>query len=406
MADTVKTNLPAGEAPGEDWDPRSPAVLENQIAAYDEIRQRCPVAHSDYLHWSLFRHGDVVRVLGDHDTFSNVVSTHLSVPNGMDPPEHGRFRRIIEPFFADERIAAFEPDCREIAAGLVGRLPGDGEIELMDSFAHDFAMQIQCAFMGWPESLQQPMRHWARRNQQATLSGDRAATAAVATEFDGYIRDLLAERRAMGGKAPDDATTRLLNQRLDDRALTEEEIVSIIRNWTVGELATISASTGILAHYVAVHPDLQQALRTEPRKLPAAIDEILRMDAPLIANRRVTTCPVTLGGRRIAAGERVTILWASANRDEAVFGDPDEYRTDRDPADNLLYGAGIHVCPGAGLARLELRVLMEELLAGTDRIAPAPGGQAVRAVYPVGGFAVLPLHVTRPRRDAREKATD
>jgi cytochrome P450 len=79
--------------PQPDWDPRSPAVLDDQIAAYDQMRSRCPVAYSDYLHWSLFRHADVMRVLNDHDTFSNAVSSHLSVPNGMDPPEHTRYRR-------------------------------------------------------------------------------------------------------------------------------------------------------------------------------------------------------------------------------------------------------------------------------------------------------------------------
>jgi cytochrome P450 len=102
---------------------------------------------------------------------------------------------------------------------------------------------------------------------------------------------------------------------------------------------------------------------------------------------------VEIGGRKIAAGERLTLIWASANRDEAVFGDPDEFRLDRDPSQNLLYGAGIHVCPGAPLARLELRILMEELLARTRRIALVPGKPAVKAMYPASGFSALPLWV-------------
>ena len=90
-----------------DWNPRSENVLEDQIAAYDDMRHRCPVAHSEYLHWSLFRHADVVRALNDHETFSNVVSSHLSVPNGMDPPQHTGYRRLIEPYFNPQRMAAF-----------------------------------------------------------------------------------------------------------------------------------------------------------------------------------------------------------------------------------------------------------------------------------------------------------
>jgi cytochrome P450 len=190
---------------------------------------------------------------------------------------------------------------------------------------------------------------------------------------------------------PDDITTGLLRQRIGGRPLSQEEIVSILRNWTVGELGTITACVGILAHYLAQKPQLQRQLREEPGLLPAAIDEILRLHAPLISNRRVTTKPVEIGGRRIPAGERVTLIWASANRDEAVFGDPDEFRLDRDPDENLLYGRGIHVCPGAQLARLELRVVMEELLKGTSEIAPAPGRQPVLAIYPASGFSALPL---------------
>jgi len=96
----------------------------------------------------------------------------------------------------------------------------------------------------------------------------------------------------------------------------------------------------------------------------------------------------------LAGGDRVTVIWASANRDEAVFGVPDEFRLDRDPTTNVRYGAGIHVCPGAPLARLELRVLVEELLARTSHVALAPGAVPVRATHPAGGFASLPPTIT------------
>lgn len=179
--------------------------------------------------------------------------------------------------------------------------------------------------------------------------------------------------------------------------MTDDELVSLLRNWTVGELSTISASVGILAHYLAAHPPIQQRLRDDPSLIGAANDEILRIHAPLIANRRVTTKATDVGGRHIGAGDRVTVLWASANRDDAGFGDPDEFRLDRDPADNQLYGRGIHVCPGAPLARLELRVLVEELLARTTDLTLAPHVAPVRAHYPGGGFATLQLLLRRPR---------
>ncbi|MCX4188522.1 cytochrome P450, partial [Methylophaga sp. OBS4] len=146
----------------QDWDPRATSVLENQLAAYDEMRTRGPVAYSDYMQWSLFRHEDVKRVLEDHDTFSNVASWHLSVPNAMDPPEHTRFRRIIDPYFDPEAMAEFEPKCRAIAENIAARLSHEGEIEAMSLLGQDFALEIQCAFMGWPASLYEPLRMWTR----------------------------------------------------------------------------------------------------------------------------------------------------------------------------------------------------------------------------------------------------
>jgi cytochrome P450 len=364
------------------------------VAAYDDMRAHCPVARSDFLGWSLFRHDDVCRVLADRGTFSNAVSARLTVPNGMDPPEHTEFRRINDPYFAPEVMDAFEPACREIAVGLIAELPREGGTELMGDLAQVFALRVQSAFLGWPADLEEPLRRWTRRNHAATLSRDPEAIAEVAIEFDGYIRDLLAVRREAGPAAPDDLTTRLLHERVMDRPMTDDELVSLLRNWTVGELSTIAASVGILAHFLAVHSDVQKQLRAGPALIPAANDEILRIHAPLISNRRVATREVEVGGRVVARGDRVTVFWASANRDEAVFGDPDEFRLDRDPSLNLLYGAGIHVCPGAPLARLELRVLVEELLARTEDIGLAPGSVPIRAAYPAGGFTSLPLIVS------------
>jgi cytochrome P450 len=379
-------------APEQDWNPASSEARENQIAAYDGVRRRCPVAYSDALHWSLLGHAEVMRALLDHETFSNAVSAHPAVPNGMDPPEHTRFRRIVDRYFDADAMAAFEPTCRRIAETMAGRLR-TGELDLMPTVAEDFALEAQCSFMGWPAALHEPLRQWTRRNAEATRARHPEATAGVARVFAGYVGEQLDARRAAGDAAPDDPTTRLLAERVDGRPLTDPEIVSIVRNWTVGELGTIAASIGIVIHYLAERPTLQDALRADPAGLPEAIDEILRIHAPLIANRRIATRPVEIGGRRIDAGERVTLIWASANRDEAVFGDPDAFEPERNADKNLLYGAGIHVCPGAPLARLGLRLIIEALLRRTRTIRLAPDKPAVRAHYPSSGFSALPLSV-------------
>lgn len=384
------------ENPHFDWDPRSEDVLKDQIASYDAMRRSCPVAHSAYGYTSVFRHADVLRILNDHDTFSSAVSRFPSVPNGMDPPQHTAFRELIESYFDQDHIAAFAPACRDIARRLVQALPHNEPVEWVSKFAQIFALEVQCAWLGWPDTLHEPLRHWTLKNHAATLSRDQKAQSAVAQEFDGYIKDLLTARRTAGASAPDDITTHLLNNTSLGRPLTEEEIISILRNWTVGELGTIAASIGIIVHYLAVQPELQQRLRTEPHLIPAANDEILRMHAPLIMNRRVTTREVELGGRTLPAGTRLALIWASANRDEAVFGDPDEFRLDRDPELNLLYGAGIHICPGAALARLELNTVMEELLAGTRWLSLSAQHEPVKAFYPGSGFSSLFIQMTQP----------
>ncbi len=378
-----------------DWNPRTDEVLDDQIRAYDTMRSQCPVAWSDYQHWTLFRHGDVMRVLEDHQTFSSAASNHLSVPNGMDPPEHTPYRQIIEPYFSEQAMNEFEPTCRDIARSLVNSLPEGQPFDVVENFSRVFALQIQCAFMGWPDSLHEPLREWVLKNHQATLAQDRQVLAEVAHEFDGHIHDLLETRRRAGTNASGDVTTSLMEETVNGRTMTDEELTSLLRNWTVGELGTISSSVSILLSYLAEHPDLRQSLANDTRALPDAIDEILRIDAPLMSNRRVTTREVNMGGRTIPAGEKITILWASANRDEKVFGNPDAFCPQRNRDQNLLYGAGIHVCPGAPLARMELRVLMEEFLSAVGTLEPAPDDQPGRATFPTGGFSYLPMLIEK-----------
>ncbi len=371
-----------------DWDPRSETVQRDPLSAYDRMREVSPVAYSAFLGWSLFRHADVLRVLHDPATFSNEVSRHVSVPNGMDPPRHTPFRQLIEPYFSASRLTAFEPVCRGIADELLASVRGAGIVEWMDQVAMHFAVRVQCALLNWPPSMHEALRTWMGANHAAVFAEDREQLAHLAREFVEAIHSVIHNRSA----AADDITGELIREQVRGRPLHERELVSILRNWTAGEVGTISASVGILIRYLAAFPKIQQRLRSEPQRLPYAIDEILRIEGPLVSNRRVNTQPVELHGRQIEAGQRITIIWPAANRDGRVFDQPTRFRWDRDQSQSLLYGSGIHVCPGAPLARLELRVLMEQLLASTDWVEP--GTDAARpATYPAGGYVRVPLCV-------------
>lgn len=371
-----------------DWNPRSDAVQRDPLGAYDRMRETCAIAYSDPLGWSLFRYDDVLHVLRNPAVFSNEVSRHISVPNGMDPPRHTIYRRLIEPYFSQTHMAAFEPICRAVADELLDSVRSDRTVECMNRVATHFAVRAQCAFLDWPRSLHEVLRTWMLENQAAVFAENREKLARLAREFSSAIRSIVHGR----SDTANDITARLMREQVHGRPLEEDELVSILRNWTAGEVGTLSAAVGILLRYLAEHPGLQQRLRDEPHRLPYAIDEILRIEGPLISNRRVNIQPVEFHGRRIAKGQRITIIWPAANRDARVFDEPISFRWDRDQSKNLLYGAGIHVCPGAPLARLELRVLLEQLLSATDRLdltadPPRP------ANYPVGGYACIPLSI-------------
>ena len=289
-----------------DWDPRAPSVLQDQSAAYDELRSKCPVAHSDFLHWSLFRHQDVVRVIEDHETFSNVTSTHLSVPNGMDPPEHTEYRRAIEPCFDGELVRAFKPVCRHIAVELLEVALTHQSFDYIEAFALPFSLRAQCAFLGWPDDCTDLIRAWTKKNQDSTLAGDRAVMADIAREFTSHIHKLLNTRGSESNNRVNDVTARLMNAQVNGRLLNDEEIVSVLRNWTVGEVASLSSAIGTVAHHLAVDPGLQRRLRSDPSLIPVAIDEILRICSPLVANKRVAIRDVEIGNRKIVAGERIS----------------------------------------------------------------------------------------------------
>lgn len=375
------------------WNPRDTAVLMDQRAAYDEMREQCPVAHSELLGWSLFAQDDVVRAVSDPGTYSSETKRQ-PIPNGMDPPEHGIYRTPLEPFFSAERMTAFEPRSREIASNLLDPAVERGAIEAIDDFVNPFAHQALCAFMGWPVEDWNRISGWTHGNQEAAFWQDRDAGADLAREFATYVNAMLDERRA--NTSTDDLMSELLHTTIHDEPLSHEQIVSALRTWTAGH-GTVAAALGIVIRYLADHVDLQDRLRAEPTLVDHAIGEILRTDGPLVANNRITTRDVEIGGRTIGSGERISLMWISANRDPAANAQPDRVDLHRDSATNLLFGSGIHRCLGEPLARLNLRVGVSELLRRTARFELAAVEEPARHHYPSNGLSTLPVRLMPAR---------
>ena len=371
-----------------DWDPRDPAILRDQRAAYDRLRTSCPVAYSDFLGWSLFEHADVRAVLDDPDTFSSA-SRHLAIPNGIDPPQHTVYRAALEPFFDRDQMAAFAPRGRALAQDLAERSVIRRGLDFIHEFAEPFALRSGCLFLGWSENVWVDLQGWTHGNQQAALSRDREASQRLATELAQRVTEEIQLRRTRPGN---DLMTRLMETQIEGKSFTDDELVSILRNWIAGH-GTVAAGLGILVFELASDRKLQQRLRDDPGAIPAAVDEILRVDDPLVANRRTTTQAVEIGGRNIDEGAKLTLMWIAANRDERVFPASDAIHLHRDQRDNLVFGAGIHDCIGAPLARLELQLALEALLDRTRTIELDLARAPIRGVYPGNGFTSLPIQL-------------
>ncbi|MEA5118858.1 MAG: cytochrome P450 [Propionicimonas sp.] len=375
-------------------DPHSEAGTRPDLRVMlDAQRQTCPVFHEPDGTVTLLAHGDVRAAALDPATFSSAVSAHRALPNSLDGEEHRVYRRLIDAYLTDDEVRAQEPQCRSHAAAIVRGLPRGATVRTVLDIGTPYAVRVQSSWLGWPAAIEDELVDWMADNREATRSGDRRRTAEVAERFDLIISRLLDARRDGG---VDDATSRLMADRVDGRRLEHAEIVSILRNWTAGDLGSLAASVGVIVHHLATDVALQAHLRqlvaaNRTEDFEDAMEEILRIDDPFVSNRRVTTRDTVVGGEPIPAGTRVVLNWTAANRDPAAFGDPDAFDPAQHADASLVFGIGPHRCPGRALTLMELRVIIWELLARTTRIAMSPERGPVRELPPVSGWAKVPI---------------
>lgn len=330
------------------------------------------------------RHADAVVVATDAMTFSNAVSAHLQIPNGLDGQAHARMRGLLDPFLSSGEVAALEPELARLARSLVADLQGR-QFDAVAELGARFAVRAQSAWLGWDRSHEDDLLAWVADNRGASRSGDRARTTAVAARFDEIVHGVLDDHRAHPG---DDVTCRLIALQTEQgRVLSDVELASILRNWTGGDLSSLALCTGVVVQALAADPSLQRRLveATDPT-FDATIDELLRLDDPFVSNRRRATTDTVLGRYPVSAGDLVVIDWRAANRDRAVFSS--EFSPHEHAADNLVYGIGPHACPGRMLATRELRILVRTLI---QRGTIVPAGAVVREEAPVAGFRSVPV---------------
>ncbi|MFT3875921.1 MAG: cytochrome P450 [Propioniciclava sp.] len=375
-------------------DPHAEAGAHDDLRVQlDAQRAACPVVRAADGTVTLLAHADVKAAALDAATFSSAVSAHRALPNSLDGAEHRAYRALIDAYMTPTEVAAQEPQCREHARAIVGALPRGVTVRTVLDIGTPFAVRAQSTWLGWPAAIEDELVAWVADNREASRSGDRAWLAEVADRFDAIITRLLDARR--DGSA-DDVTARLMRDRVDGHALPDSEIVSILRNWTAGDLSSLAACVGVIVHHLASDVALQDHLRAlitagRTGDVEDALEEILRIDDPFVSNRRVTTRDVTVGDETIKAGTRVVLNWTAANRDPEVFDNPDAFNPAAHAEDNLVFGIGPHVCPGRALTLMELRVIIGELLAQTTRITMSRERGPIRERPPVSGWAKVPI---------------
>lgn len=332
-------------------------------------------------------HAGAMAVANDPRTFSNAVSAHLQIPNGLDGAAHAAARQFLDPFLGTAEIDALEPALVSIAHTLVGGLARADTFDAVADLGARYAVRAQSAWLGWRADLEEPLLAWITASRAAVRSGRGPELRRVAEQFDSIIEGLVAERSGVFGT---DLTSRLMSARTPEgRTLTQEELVSVLRNWTAGDLSSLALCAGVIVHWLATHPAHRIGLReAADADLDRAIDEMLRRDDPFVASRRVATHDTVVEGCPVSAGRVVRIDWHEANRDPAAFGDPDSFEPVAHAELNVVYGTGPHACPGRDLATRELRVLTRTLLAAGELRLRGP---AERESPPVAGFRVVPV---------------
>jgi cytochrome P450 len=386
---------------GSDFDPRAYTSAEDPYPVYRELRERAPLARSESRDlWILSRWADVHEALLDPGRF---ISGRGTVPSGFlsekpmlitqDPPQHTRLRRAVQRAFTPRRIGALEPRVRALARELLAELGDKREAELYDAYLNPLPFYVIGELLGVERAQREMVARCGDAIVHATRADDPRVTAAEA-ELYGWLAREIPRRRERPG---DDLLSVLVHASDEGEALDEPELIGFCALLVMAGTETTTNALGNALLLLDRQRELRAALLARRRVAASAVDEILRFESPVQGLTRTLACDVELHGRRLCRGERVHLLFGSANRDERAFAAPERVDPGREPNQHLAFGFGIHFCLGASLARLELRVGLEEFLARAPRYALLGAGRQRVVSDTNRGFERLPVVLDEAR---------
>lgn len=372
---------------------------------YERLRAGCPVAHTDALggFWMLTRHDDVARVAADAarytTTVQNVVPkvayTGRRPPLHLDPPEHTPYRAALNPLLSAERVARLEPLVREMVREELRPLQARGGGDLCGEWSARFPVRAFARWMNLDAALETQLMSAGPEFIRSVQAFDSASMKETSLVLYDMARALIRQRQAHPLPVEDDPVSALLAVRLpgpggEAEPLPEEMVVGTVRQVLVVGIVAPMVMMGSIAWHLAKDPALHTQLRSDASRIPAAVEEFLRLYTPYRGFARTAVQDTEIRGCPVGHGEAIALTYASANRDERVFPDPHRFILDRpNIGDHLAFGRGPHFCAGAHLARLELRIALEELLAATRRIEVS--GEVAWCPYPEIGPYRMPV---------------
>jgi len=360
----------------------SPEVAADPHEAYTQLRNECPVARGSLGEHSvvlLSRYDDVLFALRHPDAFTSAggnlnLGEQPLLPLEVDPPQHTAYRRILNPQFVPREINKLEPAVRKLVGELLDTFVAKGECDFHDDFATPLPSGIFLELMGLPMSDLPMFLQWRDNTIRPDVEpGDFEGATRIRDETAHAISDYFRERIAECRTEPDGTLlSNIVHAEVDGGPLSETELLGISHLLLLGGLDTVTATLDCMVAFLATHPEHRQQLVDDPSRIPAAIEELLRWLSPVMVVPRTAVEDITLHDVEIKKGDGVTLVIGAANGDGVEFG---EHEVDfaREPNKHVAFGGGHHLCLGAHLARLELRVALEELHLRIPDYSIAPG---------------------------------
>lgn len=383
----------------------SPDFIADPYPTYDVLRATAPILYDpDWKLWFISAYEDINTLLRDRRLgrdMDGVPKPDPCTPFGKlhhhslmekEPPDHTRLRSLVNKAFTPAQVEALRPHVMEIAHRLLDIVQPRGEMDLLADFAEPLPVMVIAELLGVPEEGRNKLRPWSQAivamyELAPTAEDEKRANQAVA-EFSTYLQSLIAERRV----APrQDLISALIEAEEEGHRLSEDELIATcILMLNAGHEATVNAiANGMVALFR--HPDQYEMLKRSPELIKTAVEEVLRYDTPLQLFRRWVREDVTYKGYRFEKGSQLALLYAAGNRDPARFADPHRFDITRQDNPHLGFGAGIHYCVGAPLARLEMQVAFQVLIERLPKLSLARETLEYRPNFVIRGLKALPV---------------